>query len=278
MIDGDFLNILLDCLESFELYKLCLIVCNRYSLIDRVGRYLVSIANKYSNLSQISTHFPTMFHPQHKEVQQQVSFIAHQALHSALELIEPKYLRIKEGELDQTNGLGQYCFTGLLNHGYWKKLLYLMDLKSALTVSSMFCDFRNFRQIYLAFSKSGSESAKGMETQEGLVNAIKNDDFSFLGSLTSEVNHPSNEIERLAFTTALDSIIWSSKDEPGYFARIKFPNCFELAGIALRLTSKFGGIKIEEKETLLGKLIRTLDERVLQLSASQSLTSEGTNL
>jgi hypothetical protein len=69
MIDGDFLNILLDCLESFELYKLCLIVCNRYSLIDRVGRYLVSIASKYSNLSQISTHFLTMFHPQHKEVQ-----------------------------------------------------------------------------------------------------------------------------------------------------------------------------------------------------------------
>ena len=51
MIDGEFLNILLDCLETFELYKLCLIVCNRYSLIDRVGRYLVSIANKYSNLT-----------------------------------------------------------------------------------------------------------------------------------------------------------------------------------------------------------------------------------
>jgi hypothetical protein len=73
----------------------------------------------------------------------------------------------------------------------------------------------------------------------------------------------------------LDSIIWSSKDEPGYFARVKFPQCFELAGIALRLTSIFGGIKIEEKQTLLGKLIRTLDERVLQLAANQSLASEG---
>jgi hypothetical protein len=107
-----------------------------------------------------------------------------------------------------------------------------------------------------------------MESQEALINAIKNDDFSFLGSLTSEENHPSNEIERVAFTTALDSIIWSSKDEPGYFARIIFPKCFELAGIALRLTSKFGGIKIEEKQTLLGKLIRILDERVLQLAAN----------
>lgn len=150
-----------------------------------------------------------------------------------------------------------------------------MDLKSALTVSSMFCDFLNFRQIYLAFSKSGSESAKGMKTQEALIAAIKTDDFSFLGSLTSDVNYPTNEFERVAFTTALDSIIWSSKDEPGYFASINFPKCFELAGIALRLTSKFGGIKIEEKQILLGKLIRTLDKRVLQLSAYQSLASEG---
>lgn len=62
-IDQEFLNILLDCLESFELYKLCLIVCNRYALTERVGRYLVSIANKYSNLPQVCTQFVTMFHP-----------------------------------------------------------------------------------------------------------------------------------------------------------------------------------------------------------------------
>ena len=49
-MNEEFLNILLDSLESFELYKLCLIVCNRYKLTDRVGRYLVSIAQKYSNL------------------------------------------------------------------------------------------------------------------------------------------------------------------------------------------------------------------------------------
>jgi hypothetical protein len=94
-VGPEFLNILLDCLESFELYKLCLIVCNRYQLTERVGRYLVSIANKYSNLSQIATQFVTMFHPQHKDVQAQVSFIAHQAIHSALELIEPRFLAIK---------------------------------------------------------------------------------------------------------------------------------------------------------------------------------------
>lgn len=97
-----------------------------------MGRYLVSIANKYSNQQQIATQFVTMFHPDHRKVQAQVSFVAHQAMHSALELIEPKFLKIKEGQLDPDNSLGKYCFTGLLNHGFWKKLLYLMDLQSSL--------------------------------------------------------------------------------------------------------------------------------------------------
>jgi hypothetical protein len=56
--------------------------------------------------------------------------------------------------------LGRYCFTGLLNHGFWKKLLYLMDVQSGLKVASMFGDFRNFRQLYLAFAESGALSMK----------------------------------------------------------------------------------------------------------------------
>jgi transglutaminase-like putative cysteine protease len=67
-VDEAFLSILLDCLESFELYKLCLIVCNRYALTSRVGRYLVSIASKYSNLSLVCTRFNTMFHSQARAV------------------------------------------------------------------------------------------------------------------------------------------------------------------------------------------------------------------
>jgi len=82
-----------------------------------------------------------------------------------------------------------------------------------------------------------------------LLDAIKSDDFTFLGSLASEEekSHPVNDVERIAFTTALDSVIWSNKEDPGYFAKLVFPKCFELSGIALILTSKFGGLKFEEK-------------------------------
>ena len=67
---------------------------------------MVSIANKYSNIPEICNQFIYMFNHNHKEVQYQISFIAHQAIHSALELIEPKYLKIKDGKLDSENSLG----------------------------------------------------------------------------------------------------------------------------------------------------------------------------
>lgn len=141
--------------------------------------------------------------------------------------------------------LGQYCFTGLVNNGYWKKVLYLMDLKSGLSVASTFGDFRNFRQLYLGFAESAKNN--GLGSKEEYISALERNDFSFLGKLIDSPNHPSNEIERLAFTNALDSIIWSNKDEPNYFKNIKFPKCFELSEKACKLTSRFGGLTIEEK-------------------------------
>lgn len=49
-IDINFVYLILDTLEIFKLYKLCIFVCNRYKLSQRIGRYLVSIAHKYSDL------------------------------------------------------------------------------------------------------------------------------------------------------------------------------------------------------------------------------------
>lgn len=50
-IDKDFVNHILDILEAFKVYKLCIFVCNRYRLPHRLGRYLVSISHRYSYLS-----------------------------------------------------------------------------------------------------------------------------------------------------------------------------------------------------------------------------------
>lgn len=50
LIDIQFVYLILDCLEEFKCYKLCIFVCNRYKLADKLGRYLVSLAASYSPL------------------------------------------------------------------------------------------------------------------------------------------------------------------------------------------------------------------------------------
>lgn len=44
------MNLILDVLEYYELFRLCLMVCNRYHMNERLGRYIISVCSKYSNL------------------------------------------------------------------------------------------------------------------------------------------------------------------------------------------------------------------------------------
>ena len=44
------LALILDTLERFELYRLSLILCNRYRMQQRNGRFIAAISQKYSNL------------------------------------------------------------------------------------------------------------------------------------------------------------------------------------------------------------------------------------
>lgn len=49
-ISKELLYLILDTLEHYELFRLCFIICNRYDLKEKVGRFLASIGNKYSNI------------------------------------------------------------------------------------------------------------------------------------------------------------------------------------------------------------------------------------
>lgn len=50
------LNLILETLEEFELYRLCLILCNRFKLKENIGFYVSSIASKYSNLNNFGLY------------------------------------------------------------------------------------------------------------------------------------------------------------------------------------------------------------------------------
>ena len=139
-----------------------------------------------------------------------------------------------------------------------------MDVQSGLKVASMFGDFRNFRQLYLAFSESGALSMKEFSTKEELVSVIERNDFTFLcGLLNNQERHPENDIEYLAFTTALDSIIWSLNTQSLNLSEIVFPKCFALSHMALRLTHKLNsGESIADRQAMLGQVLRELDRRM----------------
>lgn len=140
-ISTELLGILLDTLEEFGMYKLCLIVCNRYSLASRLGRYVVSLATKYSNLHQLK------FNDLRGSVQVQRAAIAYTAVHNIFEMIHPDYLTLSE---DSNKSLGVEAFRGLLLLGYWKKTVYIMDYENSLAVTQTFGDYKNFKQVLFA--------------------------------------------------------------------------------------------------------------------------------
>ena len=90
------MNLILDTLEVYEFYHMSLMMCKRYRLSSRQGRYLVLMCQKYSNLSEICFNFNDML--QYKtlvERQRACSLLAHEAIHNVLSLIDGNFMKMK---------------------------------------------------------------------------------------------------------------------------------------------------------------------------------------
>ena len=138
-ISPQMLGLILDTLEEYGMYKLCLVVCNRYNMVDRAGRYIVSLAFKYSNIAMI-TYAAVKINP--KE-QIQRAAIAFTALHNVLEMINPCYLTVA----DNKALLGIETFQALVVLGYWKKVVFVVDTGNAKALAWSFGDFRVYKTL-----------------------------------------------------------------------------------------------------------------------------------
>lgn len=84
-IPAESLGLILDTLEHYELYRLCLVLCGRYQLHDRVGRYVSAVSQKYSNLnSKRIMSFTKQFVK--NTTQKNFSLVAHEAMHNVISL------------------------------------------------------------------------------------------------------------------------------------------------------------------------------------------------
>lgn len=97
-INHEFINLILDTLEFYDNYKLCIFVCNRYHLPLRLGRYLVSISTKFSLQASEDTLFSmkTLYNDQVRSKVFDKAFLSSAVLHSLFENINPEFLKLKK--------------------------------------------------------------------------------------------------------------------------------------------------------------------------------------
>ena len=80
-------GLILDTLEHYELYRLCIVMCGRYQLHERLGRFIAAVSQKYSNLSSFrmtaATSPRSLAMP---EQQQNFTLIAQEAMHNVIAL------------------------------------------------------------------------------------------------------------------------------------------------------------------------------------------------
>ena len=165
-IDMDFLFMILDVMETYNQFKLCIFVCNRYTLNQRVGRYLISIAHRYSFLANEKPPkftYSLLYRDKFLKNQQENAFVVSTAIHNVLENINPHYLKFKvKNEIcDNSNDLGTNTFQGLILLGCWKKCIYLMDYKKSLALASSFADFTNYKYLFLKADTEYSKKIAG---------------------------------------------------------------------------------------------------------------------
>ncbi len=87
---------------------------------DNIGKFVLAICQKYSNLNQFRFVFSEKFVTQNQILaQKKYSLLAHEAIHNVLSLVGA-------GKGKGENWVNS-CFESFFLQGYWKKLVFLMD-------------------------------------------------------------------------------------------------------------------------------------------------------
>jgi hypothetical protein len=151
-IDEELVKLILDVLEHFDMFRLCLIVCNRYNMKEHVSRYLTSICFKYSNLKLLdTTKVLKMNDPNFRSNQKQVNVLSNEAIHGMLKLIDPKMMEQQKTEelIESSKLMSAECWRYLFYLGFWKKLIYVMDTHTSLELCYTIRAFEDFKTVYL---------------------------------------------------------------------------------------------------------------------------------
>lgn len=93
MIDLDdfppeIVELVVDMLEHYQMYRLCIMILSRYKLQDRISRIVSAISSKYSNLNQFRILCTEKYRKTHEiEAQRKYAAIAFEAVQNVLSLV-----------------------------------------------------------------------------------------------------------------------------------------------------------------------------------------------
>lgn len=103
------------------------------------------------------------------ERQRHASILAHEAIHNVFTLIEPKFLSLKDiGEkVNMDNSLSVETYRMMLDLGFWKKLVYISNGRTALELCKMFFNRENFLILkeHLSFDRLDQSELSTLEEE-----------------------------------------------------------------------------------------------------------------
>ncbi|CAI2383785.1 unnamed protein product [Moneuplotes crassus] len=151
-LNEELVSTTLDMLEHFDLFRLCLVLCNKYNLKNHISRYLTSTCYKYSNLKLLGmSKILSINSKAFRNSQKQVSVLANEAIHNILKIIDPSTIlqQCTEDLTKESTLLGGESWRYIYYLGFWKKLIYLMDTHNALKLGYSARAFQDFKTVYL---------------------------------------------------------------------------------------------------------------------------------
>lgn len=152
-VDLDFVQMILDILDYYELFKLSIMLSNRYKLYDRLSTYILQLSLKYSNLSMYQKNWRhlALAPLDHQEAMRRKASatLSHEIMHNVLSYFDPKFIGLKPAgtRLTRDNSLGIEALRAMLHLGFWKKIVYISDVDSALALCSKFIEPQQFQGV-----------------------------------------------------------------------------------------------------------------------------------
>ncbi|CAD8089119.1 unnamed protein product [Paramecium sonneborni] len=171
-IEIDTIYLILDLLEQFKSYKLCIFVCNQFKLAQHVGRYLVSLTSLYTPLtrSSLKNNLQIIANKLYRKQILEQAAVSQLAVNNILESINPQFLQFKyEEQFNVTNSFGINCYKELIGLGFWKTVIYQLNYEHALNLCKSFNSFKDII-IIMQKIKENRQNKTISEEEEFILN------------------------------------------------------------------------------------------------------------